>query len=194
MSENKKFWPGERPVLQRSKANCPLLFKLFHFDPSGAVCWGGTLHIPALWLQNATPALRIRFGTLRQWCVEFLPRIFYSFWAPRSKITNLSSWSACDQMVLLTGVRPKPGFGTFVVRLWVKFSKFWPEETSDLYANGPESFPLGVFTYFAGPHDQKLRFGILTGVRPKPGFAPFDRHATISLSQYFWPMVRLMVG
>ncbi len=38
---------------------------------------------------------------------DFLPILV----APRPKITNLSFWPLCNQMVLLTGVRPKPGFG-----------------------------------------------------------------------------------
>ncbi len=54
-------------------------------------------------------------------------------------------------MVLLTNVRPKPGFGPFEVRPLVKFSKFLPGETSDLYANGPESFPPRFFTHFGRP-------------------------------------------
>ncbi len=35
---------------------------------------------------------------------------------------------------------------------------------------------------------------LLTGMRPKPGFGPFNCCVTISLSWYFWPMVRLMGG
>ncbi len=36
-------------------------------------------------VQSATSTLRIRFRTLRQWCVKFLPRIFYPFWARHSR-------------------------------------------------------------------------------------------------------------
>ncbi len=74
-------------------------------------CWHRVQSaIPTLWLQSATPELRIRFGTLRQWCVKFLTRIFYSFWTPHSrklriglfdhratKIFVRSFWPLCDQ-------------------------------------------------------------------------------------------------
>ncbi len=65
----------------------------------------------------------------------------------RTKPKNYWSIFSCDQMVLLTVVQPKPGFGPFQVRPWVKFSKFWPRDTSDLHANGPESFRPEFFTY-----------------------------------------------
>ncbi len=112
--------------------------------------------------------------------------------APQPKIIISSFWPPCDQMMLLTGVRQKPVFSPFMVRLWVKFSKFWPGETSVLYANGPECFSPGFFTYFGRPTAKNYNSVFLTVVRPKPGFSPFDRRATISLSWYFWPMVRLM--
>ncbi len=97
-------------------------------------------------------------------------------------------------MVLLTDVRPKPGFGPFVVRLWVKFSKFRPVETSDLYANGPEvslqNFLLILGTPLPKITNQSFRpscdqMVLLTGVQPKPEFGPFVHRATISLSWYF---------
>ncbi len=78
-------------------------------------------------------------------------------------------------MVLLGGVRPKPKFDPFVMRLWIKFSKFRPGKTSDLYANGPESFPLGFLTYFGRPRTKNYESVLLTGVRPKPGFGTFDQ-------------------
>ncbi len=47
--------------------------------------------------------------------------------APRPKITNRPFWPACDQMVLLTGLRPKPGFGTCDRRGSISLSRnFWP--------------------------------------------------------------------
>ncbi len=142
----------------RSEAKYSLQVKIFYCDPSGAMCRGSTLQsaIPALWLQSVTPALRIRFGTLRQWCVKFLPRIFYPFWAPH-------------------GVLPKPGFRSFVVRLWIKFSKFRHVETSDLYANSLESFPPGFFTYLGRPMAKNYKSVFSTVVRPN---GVFDRHAT----------------
>ncbi len=123
--------------------------------------------IPLLWLQSATPALRFRFGTLCQWCIMFLPRIFYPFWAAsQPKITNRSFWPSCDQMVLLICVRPKPGFGRFEVQPRVKFSKLGPRDTSDLYANGPESFPPGFFTPLWQATAGNYELVFLTGVRP----------------------------
>ncbi len=81
----KKFWRETFGV--RSEAKYSFLVKIFYSDPSGTMCRSGTLQsvIYALWLQSATPALWIRFGTLRQWCVKFLPGIFYLFWAPHSR-------------------------------------------------------------------------------------------------------------
>ncbi len=95
---------------------------------------------------------------------EFLPILG----TPQPKITNRSYWPACDQMVHLTSVRPKPRIGHFEVRLWVKFSKFWPEKTSDLYVNGPECFPPWFVT--------KFRFGLFEEGATKwvkfPNFSP----------------------
>ncbi len=68
--------------------------------------------------------------------------------APWPKITNRSFWPSCDQFLLLIGVRLKTVFGPFEVRPWVKFSKFWHGENSDLYVNGTESFPPGFFIHF----------------------------------------------
>ncbi len=77
--------------------------------------------------------------------------------------------------MLLTGVRPKPGFGPSEVRTWVKFSKFQPGKTSDLYANGPESFPPGYFTHFGCPTSKNYESLNLTVVRPN---GALDRYAT----------------
>ncbi len=49
--------------------------------------------ILALWLQSATPALRIRFGTLRQWCLSFSPGFFTPFWRPTAgDYESILSW------------------------------------------------------------------------------------------------------
>ncbi len=88
-------------------------------------------------------------------------------------------------MVLLTGVRPEPMFSLFEVRPWVKFSKFRPGETSDLYANGVESFLPGFFTHFGRPTAENYYSIFLMGMGPKPGFGALDRRATISLFRYF---------
>ncbi len=111
---------------------------------------------------------------------DFLPFLG----APRPKISNRSFWSACDQMVLLTGVWPKPGFGPFVMRLWVKFSKFWPGETSNLYTNSLESFPPRFFTYFGRPTTKNYESVFLTIVRPA---GAFDQRATKTRVRSFWP-------
>ncbi len=87
-------------------------------------------------------------------------------------------------MVLLTSVRPKPAFGPFVVRLWVKFSKFWPGETSDLYANSRESFPPGFFNYFGSPTAKNYDSVFLIVVRPN---ASFDQRATKTRIRSFRP-------
>ncbi len=92
-----------------------------------------------------------------------------------SKITNQSFWPSCDQMVLLTSVQPngafdrratKTWFGHFEVRSWVTLSKFWPEETSNLYANGPESFPPRGITQFGRLTGKNFDSVFLTKVRP----------------------------
>ncbi len=80
--------------------------------------------ILAFWLQSATSALRFRFGTLRQLCVKFLPRIFYPFCALHDRklrivfLTSVRPNGASDRRATKTWVRP------FDVRSWVEFSKF----------------------------------------------------------------------
>ncbi len=86
-------------------------------------------------------------------------------------------------MVLLTDMRPKPWFGPFVVRPWVKFSKFWPEKTSDLYVNGHESFPPEFFTHFGRPTTENYESVFLTVVPPN---SAFDRRATKTWIRSFW--------
>ncbi len=78
-------------------------------------------------------------------------------------------------MVLLTGVRPKLWFGHFEVRPRVKFLKFLLGETSDLYVNGPESFPPGFFTHFWCATAGNYESVFLTIVRPD---GAFDRRVT----------------
>ncbi len=131
--------------------------------------------ILALWLQSATSTLRNFTPVV---CKVFLQYFLSILFAPPTKITNRSFWPSCDQMVLLTGVRPKPGFGHFEMRPWVKFLKFWPGETLDLYANGPKSFPPGFFTPFWCPNAGNYKSVFLTGMRQKSMFGLFDRCAT----------------
>ncbi len=48
---------------------------------------------------------------------------------------------------------------------------------------------------FGRPTAKNYESVFLTGVRPKPGFGPFvHNRAIISLSRYFWPIVRLIGG
>ncbi len=150
-----------------SKRNT-LLVKIFYFDTSGAMCCDelcAACHPCTLVaeyhtgtsdsVQNFKPVVR------KVSPQHFLPILG----APQPKITNPFFLTSCDQMVLLTGVRPKPGFRHFEVRPWVKFSKFWPGETSDLYANGSESFPPGFFTPFWGPMAGNYESVFSTGVQ-----------------------------
>ncbi len=66
------------------------------------------------------PFKTLYFGTFLQ---DSLPILG----APWPKITNRSFWPSCDQMVLLTGVRPKSGFYTFDRRATISLSRyFWP--------------------------------------------------------------------
>ncbi len=88
------------------------------------------------------------------------------------------------ESVFLTGVRPTPGLGPFVVWLWINFSKFWPGKTSNLYANGPESFPPGFFTCFGRPTGKNYESVFLTVVRPS---GAFDQCATKTRVRSFWP-------
>ncbi len=90
------------------------------------------------------PGESISLPTLRQWSPY---RIFYQFWAPHGRklrislfdhrATNWCFWPACDQNLGSVLLRCDHG---------VKFSKYWPGETSNLYAYGPESFLPGFFT------------------------------------------------
>ncbi len=106
--------------------------------------------IPALWLQRATPALRIRFGTLRLWCVKFLARIFYSFWAPHSRKLRIGLFD-----------RRATKFG--------QLSKFFPWGeyfAPELDASGSGSFTPGFFTHFGRPTGKNFDSVVLTKVRP----------------------------
>ncbi len=123
---------------------------------------------------------------------DFLPVLA----TPLPKIPIGSFWLSCDQMVLLTGVRPKPGFGPFEMRPWVKCSKFWPGETSDLYTNGPGNFSPGFFTHFGRPTAENYESGLfdccairkglknLRLVRVKP-FVRVSGQSSVKVLEYF---------
>ncbi len=76
-----------------------------------------------------------------------------------------------------------------------RISKFLPwRENFGLEhdASGLESLPPGNFTHFCRPMVENYESVFLTVVRPKSMFGRFDHRATIILSRYFLPMVRLM--
>ncbi len=82
--------------------------------------------------------------------------------------------------------------------------KFWPGESISLRNFTPvvcKVSPQDFFSVLVASRPKIpvrsfwpwcYQMVLLTGVRPKPVFDPFDRPATISLSRYFWPIVRLM--
>ncbi len=130
-------------------------------------------------IENSDHERIFRFGPLRQWS---LSRIFYSFWAPHGRklriglfdrhMTNWCFWLACDQNLSS-------------VLLRCDGSKFWPGETSYLYANGPESFPPGFFTHFGCSRAENYESVFLTVVRPN---GAFDWRATRIYVRSFWPL------
>ncbi len=129
------------------------------------MCRGGTL-------QSATRVLRICFGTSRQWCVKFLPRIFYPFWVPHGQklqiglfdrcATKWCFWLACDQ-----------NLGSVILRCDHE-SNFWNFDLKRLRTFTPmvPKVSLQDFLLFLAPYGRKLRIGL------------FDRCAT---KWCFWP-------
>ncbi len=91
--------------------------------------------------------------------------------ASRPKITNRFFWPLYDQMVLLTGVRPKPEFGPYEVR-WVKIltrRDFVP------LRQWSRKFSSRILYLFWATHSQKLvKFGILQDFLPILG-APWPK-------------------
>ncbi len=75
-------------------------------------------------------------------------------------------------------------FRSFWGATWVKFSKFWPGDTSVLDANGSENFPLGFFTHFGRPTAENYESVFLTVVQPN---GAFDRGAAKTWARSFWP-------
>ncbi len=156
------------------------------------MCRGGTLQsartIPALWLQSATSALRIHFGTLRQWCVKFLPRDFLPILdAPQPKIMNRSYncratkwcfWPVCDQ-----------NLGSVFLRCDHE-SNFWNFDLERLWSFTPMAPKVSFQDFlplFGGPRPEIMnrsfwpacdQMVLLTGVRPKSMFSLFDCCAT----------------
>ncbi len=144
--------------------------------------------IPALWLQSATPAFRIRFRTLRQWCVKFLPRMFYLFWVPHSRklrivlfdcrATKWCFWPPYDQNLCSVILRcdPESNFRNFDLERLRNFMPMVPkvslQDCLPLFcAPRPEITSRSFWPSF----DQMVR---LIGVWPKSMFGLFDRCAT----------------
>ncbi len=137
-------------------------------------------------LQSATSAHRTRWVkqkilTRREY---FASDLYVNCLPPRFLIHFGRPMAENYESVFLTGVRPKPGFGPFVGRLWVKFSKFWRGETLDLDSNGPESFSPGFFTYFGRSTAKNYDSVFLTTVRPN---GVFHWRATKTRVRSFWP-------
>ncbi len=136
-----------------------------------AECHLGTLH-QMLQNRKVWPGESISLRTF----TPMVPKVFLQDFLPtlgtsQPKITNRSFWPSWDQMVLLTGVRPKPGFGPFKVRPWIKFLKFCLEKLRTL-RQWFRKFPSRIFYPFWAFHGQKLRICL------------FDRRAT---KWCFWP-------
>ncbi len=107
---------------------------------------------------------------------ESFPPGFYTYFG-RPTAKNYDS-------VFLTCLRPELMFGPFEVR-WVKFLKFWPGETSDLYDSGAESFPPRFFTHFGCPTARKLQFGFFNRCATKWCFWPAcDQNLYLVLSRW----------
>ncbi len=148
----------------------------FLFWPSGTMCRCDTLQsaechpctLVAECLPGTSDSLRNFTPVVRKVSPQdFLPVLG----APQPKIMNRSFWLSCDQMVLLTGVRRKPGFGHFVERPWVKFSKFWPAELRTFTPMVPKVSLQDFLPLFGAP-------------RPKITNRFFYQRAT---KRCFWP-------
>ncbi len=90
--------------------------------------------------------------------------------SPRLKITDRSFWPACKQMVLLTGLRPKPGFDPFEVRPWVKFSKFLPGEIWTFTPMVPKFFLQDFLPILGAPRPKIMNRYFVIVVRPNGAF------------------------
>ncbi len=140
-------------------------------------CQGGTLQPK---LQSATPGTShqmgqnkienfdqervFRFGTLHhQWCVKFLPSIFYPFWAPHGRKLWIGLFDRrATKTWVLSFWRATMG-QIFRILIWRDFGPLhqWSRK-----------FPSRIFYPFWAPHDRKLRICL------------FDRRAT---KWCFWP-------
>ncbi len=113
-------------------------------------------------------------GSLRLRTWKFLSRIFYPFWPPQGR----KFW-----FVFLTKVRPnRSSFQIFPLERVFR---------SRTLCQWSQKFPSRIFTRFGRPMAENFDSVFLTNVRPNN---PFDRRVTITLSQYFRPMVQLRGG
>ncbi len=135
-------------------------------------------------------------GTLRQWCRKFLSRNFYMFWPPYGwkfwfgtfdpkmgkksyrEILCTTGAEFRSAVVALRTAECQPGTSDQMDKIW----KFWPGESIFLWNFAPmvPKVSLQDFYTFWSPYGQKF------------WFSTFDWGPTISLSKYFWSMVRLM--
>ncbi len=125
-------------------------------------------------LQSATPAPRtrkvkmenfdqervFRFGTLHQWCVKFLTRIFTRFGRPMPKNSDL---------VVLSMVWPNGTFDQRATKTWVRY--IWGATTGQIFKiltwrdfvplhQWFQKIPSRIFYPFWAPHSWKLRIGL----------------------------------
>ncbi len=125
--------------------------------------------IPALWLQSATLALRIRFGTLRQWCDKFPPGFFTHFGRPTAE--NYESF-------FLTVVKPNGAFDQRATKTWVR--SFWGATLSHIFEiltsrgfgrlrQWSRKFPSKIFYPFLTRHGRKLLIGLFNRCATRKG-------------------------
>ncbi len=146
-------------------------------------------------IENFDQERVFRFRTLCQWCVKFLPRIFYPYWAPHgqklrigrfdSGATKWYFWPACDQNLGSVLLRCDHGSNlqnSDLERLRT-FTPMVPKVSlQDFLPISGTPWPKFTNRSFWPPGNQMV---LLTGMRPKLGFGPLDHRATISLSRYF---------
>ncbi len=140
--------------------------------PQSAECHPCTL------VAECYPGTSDSLGTLRQWCVKFLPRIFYLFSAPHSRklwiglfnrrATKWCFWLACDQ---------NQGSVILMCDHESNFQNFYPKNFGPL-RQWSRKFPSRIFYPFLAPTPGNYELVFLTGVRPNSMFRLFDCCAT----------------
>ncbi len=69
-------------------------------------------------IQNFSPGV-FCFGTLHQWCIKFISRIFYPFWPPYGRKFRFGT---------LTGVRPDGTFDQGATRSYAWYFRLWCDQ------------------------------------------------------------------